>query len=172
MAIYDNDGTIDYELGKVYDNDGTANYQIGKVYDNDGTVNSLIYSADITIFNAGVWDSSITPKYEGYYEGKAYQSGNNVVLYIYWAWYSGGEVLFSFDTTGYSTFKVTLTADNSKPPITVKVGSVKKSVNTTGTTVSLDISALNGVQSCSIKYANGEYNNGQDKCYISKIYAS
>lgn len=44
MAIYDNDGTANYEIGKLYDNDGTANHQIGKVYDFDGTVNSLIYT--------------------------------------------------------------------------------------------------------------------------------
>lgn len=50
MAIYDNDGTTRYEIGKLYDNDGTTNYQIGKVYDNDGTTNNLIYSAEETIF--------------------------------------------------------------------------------------------------------------------------
>ena len=48
MPIYDNDGTTNYQIGKVYDNDGTAQHQIGKVYDWDGTASSLIYSADET----------------------------------------------------------------------------------------------------------------------------
>lgn len=43
MPIYDNNGTTNYEIGKLYDNDGTTNYQIGKVHDNDGTTNRLIY---------------------------------------------------------------------------------------------------------------------------------
>ena len=60
MAIYDNDGTIDYELGKVYDNDGTADYQIGKVYDNDGTADSLIYTAEKVLYNRGDLCTDIT----------------------------------------------------------------------------------------------------------------
>ena len=60
MAIYDNDGTIDYELGRVYDNDGTADYQIGKVYDNDGTTNSLAYSAEVPLYNRGDLCTDIT----------------------------------------------------------------------------------------------------------------
>lgn len=44
MAIYDYNGTISTEIGKLYDYDGTTNYQIGKVYDFDGTTNSLIYT--------------------------------------------------------------------------------------------------------------------------------
>lgn len=47
MPIYDNDGTANYQIGKLYDSDGTNKYQIGKVYDNDGTTNSLIYSAEV-----------------------------------------------------------------------------------------------------------------------------
>lgn len=46
MAIYDNNGTTSYEIGKIYDDDGTTNNQIGKAYDNDGTSNHLIYSAE------------------------------------------------------------------------------------------------------------------------------
>lgn len=49
MAIYDNDGTANYEIGKLYDNDGTANHQIGAVYDFDGTANALIYTAEQTV---------------------------------------------------------------------------------------------------------------------------
>jgi len=50
MAIYDNDGTANHEIGKLYDNDGTVNHQIGKVYDHNGTTASLIYSAEVQVF--------------------------------------------------------------------------------------------------------------------------
>lgn len=53
MPIYDNDGTTTYQIGKLYDNDGTTSTQIGKVYDNNGTANTLIYSSDMTLFDAG-----------------------------------------------------------------------------------------------------------------------
>lgn len=53
MPIYDNDGTTNYQIGKLYDNDGTTSTQIGKVYDNNGTANTLIYSSDMTLFDAG-----------------------------------------------------------------------------------------------------------------------
>ena len=49
MAIYENDGTANYEIGKLYDNDGTTSYQIGKVYDNNGTTNSLLYQDSLTV---------------------------------------------------------------------------------------------------------------------------
>ena len=45
MAIYDNNGSTNAEIGKLYDNNGTTSSQIGKVYDNNGTTNSLIYTA-------------------------------------------------------------------------------------------------------------------------------
>lgn len=48
MAVYDNNGTANAEIGKLYDDDGTTNYQIGKVYDNDGTTDSLIYTSAIS----------------------------------------------------------------------------------------------------------------------------
>ena len=44
MAIYDNDGTANFEIGKLFDNDSLSNQQIGKVYDFDGTASHLIYS--------------------------------------------------------------------------------------------------------------------------------
>ena len=50
MAIYEGNGTTNYEIGKVYEGNGTTNYQIGKVYEGDGTTNSLIYSAEEVIF--------------------------------------------------------------------------------------------------------------------------
>lgn len=49
MAIYDNDGTANYEIGKLYDNDGTVNHQIGAVYDFDGTSDFLIYTDEQTV---------------------------------------------------------------------------------------------------------------------------
>lgn len=50
MPIYDNDGTTNYQIGKLYDNDGSTNYQIGKVYDNDGTTGYLIYTGEAILF--------------------------------------------------------------------------------------------------------------------------
>lgn len=50
MPIYDNNGTVNAQIGKIWDNDGTANRQIGKIYDNDGTTNSPIFSATIPTF--------------------------------------------------------------------------------------------------------------------------
>lgn len=47
MPIYDNNGTVNAQIGKIWDNDGTTNRQIGKIYDNDGTTNSPIFSATI-----------------------------------------------------------------------------------------------------------------------------
>lgn len=46
MALYDNNGTTNAEIGTLYDNNGTTNYQIGSVYDHNGTTNSLIYTAE------------------------------------------------------------------------------------------------------------------------------
>lgn len=51
MAIYDNDGTTNTEIGNLYDNDGTTNYQIGEVYDNDGTTNSLVYASNLYLWS-------------------------------------------------------------------------------------------------------------------------
>lgn len=53
MAIYDNNGTTNYEIGKVYDYDGTSNHQIDKVYDNPGLSSYLIYSAQDDIVTNG-----------------------------------------------------------------------------------------------------------------------
>ena len=50
MPIYDNNGTVNAQIGKIWDNDGTTNRQIGKIYDNDGTTNSPIFSATIPTF--------------------------------------------------------------------------------------------------------------------------
>ena len=60
MPIYDNDGTTNYEIGKLYDNDGTTDHQIGKVYDNNGTTDYLIYSAEETIFSGVSFNSGAT----------------------------------------------------------------------------------------------------------------
>ncbi|MBE6878697.1 MAG: hypothetical protein E7488_05985 [Ruminococcaceae bacterium] len=57
MAIYDNDGTVNYEIGKLYDNDGTTGYQTGKAYDNDGTAHVEVYSAGATLYQNGVCGS-------------------------------------------------------------------------------------------------------------------
>ena len=66
MAVYDNNGTANAEIGKLYDDDGTTNYQIGKVYDNNGTTDSLVYNADFILFqansvnNLGAWSQQKT----------------------------------------------------------------------------------------------------------------
>lgn len=95
MAIYDNDGTTAYEIGKVYDNDGTANHQIGKVYDYDGTVNSLIYTATKSIYpdtdGVGLTFNEVQDSING-----------NLTL-----WFNTGSVVnrYSnkpFDTTGFT----------------------------------------------------------------------
>lgn len=51
MPIWDNNGSTNYEVGKLWDNNGSTSSQIGKVYDNNGTTNSLIYSAEETLFS-------------------------------------------------------------------------------------------------------------------------
>lgn len=66
MAIYDNDGTINYIIGKLYDNNGTSNNQIGNVYDNDGTTNKLVYSAEEQYF-PGTTPSRYSPGGAGSY---------------------------------------------------------------------------------------------------------
>lgn len=53
MPIFDHNGTASTQIGKVFDNNGTASTQIGKVFDNNGTANTLIYSSDMTLFDAG-----------------------------------------------------------------------------------------------------------------------
>ena len=64
MAIYDNNGTNNLEIGKLYDYNGTANNQIGKVYDYNGTTNSLIYSSAYNIV-PGITASQITRNDKG-----------------------------------------------------------------------------------------------------------
>ena len=65
MAIYDNDGTANYEIGKVYDYDGTTSYQIGKVFDNNGTANSLIYSSELILLNYATGNWTVTQTANG-----------------------------------------------------------------------------------------------------------
>lgn len=51
MPLYDYNGSVNTEIGKLYDHDGTANHQIGRVYDYNGSANSLIYSAENELYN-------------------------------------------------------------------------------------------------------------------------
>ena len=53
MPVHDHNGTTSTQISKIYDNNGTTSTQIGKVYDNNGTANTLIYSSDMTLFDAG-----------------------------------------------------------------------------------------------------------------------
>lgn len=59
MAIYDNNGSTNAEIGKLYDNNGTTSTQIGKVYDNNGTTNSLIYQSETKYVNTPVYKSGV-----------------------------------------------------------------------------------------------------------------
>lgn len=81
MAIYDNDGTTSYQIGKVYDNDGTSSHQIGKLYDHDGTSNYLVYTAvpNIVVPNQSDYPASAWVK--GSRVTVAY-SGNTVVCTV------------------------------------------------------------------------------------------
>ena len=53
MPIYDFDGAVHTEVGKLFDFDGTAKHQIGRVYDHDGTAAALLYSGETAFFNSG-----------------------------------------------------------------------------------------------------------------------
>ena len=53
MPIHDHNETTSTQIGAIYDDNGTTLTQIGKVYDNNGTANTLIYSSDMTLFDAG-----------------------------------------------------------------------------------------------------------------------
>lgn len=59
MAIYDNNGSTNYEIGKLYDNNGSTSSQIHTVYDNNGTTSSLIYIGQETLFSGVSLDTGI-----------------------------------------------------------------------------------------------------------------
>ena len=58
MAIWDNNGTTTYEIGKMWDNNGTTTYQIDKVYDNNGTTNTLVFEDDPYTYRERVFTKS------------------------------------------------------------------------------------------------------------------
>ena len=104
MAIYDNNGTTNYEIGKLYDNNGTTNYQIGKVYDHNGTTNSLIYTAEKLLVD-GSTNSLGTPSIAG---GRAEFYFSNGLMFNVWGEYDVWfEQTYTFpnkiNATGYST---------------------------------------------------------------------
>lgn len=49
MAIYDNNGTTNYEFGHIYDNNGSTNYEFNYVYDNNGSTNYTLLAGVETI---------------------------------------------------------------------------------------------------------------------------
>ena len=125
MPIYDNDGTTNYQIGKLYDNDGTTNYQIGKVYDNDGTTNYLIYNVEMALgslasgekwdcrgYDTLSFDFSITGTW-GYWDaGGGYISGRSLTFnlcladgtVIYTKTQSYGDASLNFPGTDQRTF--------------------------------------------------------------------
>ncbi|MBQ6895842.1 MAG: hypothetical protein IJN69_01370 [Oscillospiraceae bacterium] len=64
MAIYDNDGTMNYETMRVYDNDGDMNHITGKVYDSDGFLNYPVFSDETVLLDgtagADLWELNLT----------------------------------------------------------------------------------------------------------------
>ena len=103
MAIYDYDGTVNAETGKVYDFDGTAKHLIGKVYAGDGTAVSLIYSAEL-VFP----DALTVPRTTGSTSGSANSSAINISGYnnLKGHLYCVGGV-----TSGSTSIGSTVTAD-------------------------------------------------------------
>ena len=101
MAIYDNDGTTNFEIVKVYDNDGTTNYPIAKIYDNDGTMNYLLYQ------NERVLDFTSVKKTTTGSGGSHSVTGGIGTLDVknkanYGNTYGTAEITFD-DVVGYST---------------------------------------------------------------------
>lgn len=117
MPIYDNDGTTNYQIGKVYDNDGATNYQIGKVYDNDGTTNSLIYTAEENVLQYGVMNN-----WGGYTDNGSYSCDGNILQLVATSSYGNYVGVFNvitcqpFNLTGMEsiTFDVSTTASTSR----------------------------------------------------------
>ena len=76
MPIYDHNGSVLSEIGKLYDYNGSTLSQIGKVYDNNGSANSLIYNAQspssAIILNGTDQITSITNGWHIWYSMYAY----------------------------------------------------------------------------------------------------
>ena len=164
MPIYDNDGTTNYEIGKLYDNDGTADHQIGKVYDNNGTANSLIYEAELMIYQNGVYDSSTG----GFVKYEAKNSGGFSITSTYLRIFAdrydtvGGNTwvrtINPIDLTNFSTLTFTAYRNSTHSSVTTTVGfdtstsvawanptyNVSVGYNTTGVNYTLDVSNLSG----------------------------
>lgn len=112
MAIYDNNGTTNYEIGTLYDNNGTTSYQIGKVYDNNGTTSSLIYNAEYLISDTStnLWG---TPEPYSANGNQAYSAsfdgGINLSTWSVWLDYRDGTFTCpnAVPTNGYSTLYIT-----------------------------------------------------------------
>lgn len=121
MAIYDNNGTTSYEIGKLYDNDGTTSYQIGNAYDNDGTNSYLIYTANApetaTILNYSDQVSGITGGWKfgnkgGYAYHQGWVSGDNAWVMRYsdnnWSGAGWMETNSKIYISGYSKLRLKL----------------------------------------------------------------
>lgn len=81
MAIYDNNGTTNTEIGKLWDNNGSTSSQIHIVYDNNGTSSFEIYRAEETLFSGLTQETpgaygvgQRTEKYSSEYTNNGYTS--------------------------------------------------------------------------------------------------
>lgn len=101
MAIYDNDGTASYEIGKLYDNDGITDYQIGKVYDNDGTADSLIYTSEFELFNRQ-YGARVSFTYDSEARAWCSRQGSAGSYYIYQA----SDYVYDTNGTARTTNKI------------------------------------------------------------------
>lgn len=156
MAVYDNNGTANAEIGKLYDNNGTTNSQIGKVYDNNGTTNSLIYEYNTVLFPPKTnW--TVVKYYSSFHSGSVSDSS----LYIYSSYSFACLRYNAIDLTPYKTIYFTVSSVAKGSGTGARIGvcksvptdsnypnvwnnqSTQKQITAAGT-YSFDISSLSG----------------------------
>lgn len=192
MAIYDNNGTTNYEIGKLYDNDGTTNHQIGKVFDWDGTTNSLIYSAEKPIFDNGIVDPYTPTVYiqdnfssengyhvnfreEGATIGNYLEVRHNSTYAVSNAWYSNnGRIDISgIDATGFTTVKFNFStkAVSASPNLKIKWDDTTKATYSTTTSGTGSFTITGGTnKKLTICCESTNWNTKGDYLRVTKIW--
>ena len=99
MPIYDYNGSVDTEIGKIYDYNGSVNTQIGYVYDYNGTANSLIYTASKIISTGGSWNT-----WQGSYGASARELTGSTYV----------DALDNLDCRGYNTVSFTVSQNDAQ----------------------------------------------------------